>query len=75
MTEQSQYICAGGETWDIAALKLYGSEALAYELLIANPALCHLSRFSGGERLNVPIIVAQEDSTDEGGAPVNAPWR
>lgn len=75
MTEQNQYICAGGETWDIAALKLYGREELAGELLIANPALCHLSRFSGGERLNVPVPPAQEDGTDEGGAPVNAPWR
>ena len=32
-----EYHCAGGETFDSAALEIYGDEKYAAELLCANP--------------------------------------
>ena len=69
------YTCSAGETFDGIALALYGNERLVYELLAANPSLCHMSAFQGGEILLIPIIVAQEDELNTGRGADAAPWK
>lgn len=70
------YTCSEGESFDSVSLMLYGDEKYACELLRANPSLCHLLIFEGGEVLNVPVVeIPEEDEADESGAPVSAPWR
>ena len=50
------YQCASGETFDQVALKLYGDEKYASDLLNANPALCGRVVFDGGEILTLPVV-------------------
>jgi len=69
-----EYHAVSGETWDSIALKVYGQEKHAYELLHMNPHLCHKLIFTGGERITLPLI----DAIAEGGAGyanANAPWK
>ena len=76
MTGGLTYTCTEGETFDIVALNLYGDERYAHELLKANPALCRLMRFRGGEILAVPtIVIPNTDNAQENSAPVIAPWK
>ena len=51
-----------GETFDILAIKAYGSEREAGRLLAANPGLCHKMRFDGGEALVIPDIAEEPDN-------------
>lgn len=69
-----QYYCVAGETFDSVALTVYGNERYAAELLNANPGLCSIMIFTGGELLELPVvpIVAQEE--DEF-MPATAPWK
>ena len=64
------YLCAGGDTFDSAALDVYGDEKYAAELLNANPRYAQRMVFKGGETLALPVI-------DSGGtaAEAKAPWR
>lgn len=70
------YQCVAGETFDSVALEIYGDEKYACELLSANPELCLVTMFSGGELLNVPVveIISDEDEEEEA-VPVTAPWK
>lgn len=69
-----EYHCAAGESWDSVALKVYGNERYAADLLGANPALCHVTIFTGGERLSLPTLeIAGNDTTVY--TPANAPWK
>ncbi len=61
-------IAVRGETFDSLALKLYGQEKYAAELLAANMDTCHLLRFMGGEIINVPEV----DTTNDDAVP---PWK
>lgn len=67
------YICSAGETFDSIALRLYGDEGYAQSLLQANPALCSILVFRGGERLKTPAAPKRQGST----AAMSdiAPWR
>ena len=72
------HICRAGETFDSVALEEYGDEKYAAELLNANPALCRLSVFGGGEALALPVVTVQEDVGDADGEaymPAKAPWK
>ena len=76
MHDGFSYTCAEGETFDSISLNLYGNERYACELLKANPALCRLMRFKGGEALTVPTVYIP----DTGNALENlthavAPWK
>lgn len=76
MTSGLTYTCTEGETFDSVSLKLYGDERYAWELLMANPALCHLARFQGGEVLAIPTVaIPNEGIAQENYAPVIAPWK
>jgi len=74
------YICSRGETFDIIADNIYGDEKYACELLSANPSLCHIPVFMGGETLEIPVVevVSIDSDTDNGAVdymPANAPWK
>lgn len=69
------YQCSAGETFDSAALDIYGNEKYACELLNANPSLCHLSIFSGGELLNLPVVEIPEENDDNAYIPSSVPWK
>ena len=69
------YRCSEGETFDSVALMIYGDEKYAAELLNANPHLCLIPVFSGGEMLMLPVIEIPEEDEDEHYMPDTAPWK
>ena len=74
----SLYRCTAGETFDSVALEVYGNEKYACEILNANPDLCLVTVFSGGELLDLPIVEIPEDDTEndeEVAMPVTPPWK
>ena len=74
-----KHVCSAGETFDSVALTEYGNEKYACELLNANPSLCHITIFSGGETLELPVVdmpEADDENTDaESYMPASAPWK
>lgn len=70
----SQYKCVAGETFDSVALEVYGDEKYSCELLCANPTLCMIQVFTGGELLDLPVvgIPSEEDGPY---MPTDAPWK
>lgn len=72
---QSVYICGAGESFDLVALIRYGDMRYAAELLGANPHLCHLLRFTGGEALTLPWIDAPRAVDETGAGVVTPPWK
>lgn len=70
----TQYLCAAGETFDSVALSYYGDEKYAADILCANPSLCLIPIFSGGELLDLPVADMPEDE-DEEYMPQAAPWK
>ena len=74
-----KHICSAGETFDSIALAEYKDEKYASELLNANPALCHISIFDGGEVLELPVVEMPESINDESVEaqymPASAPWK
>lgn len=69
------YHCAGGETFDSVALRVYGNEKHSAELLCANPALCRIPTFIGGEILSLPVVVVPEEEDCGVYSSVKAPWK
>lgn len=71
------YRCAAGETFDSVALEVYGNEKYSCELLNANPDLCLLPVFSGGELLDLPVVeIPDADNEDEDEImPAAPPWK
>lgn len=66
--------CSAGETFDSVALKIYGDEKYAAELLSANPTHCEKMVFSGGEKLRLPVVAIAQD--DRSGEQIGtAPWK
>lgn len=70
-----RYVCSAGETFDSIALTYYGDEKFAAELLCANPALCTVPVFTGGELVQLPVIDIPEDDGGNSYAPASAPWK
>ena len=52
-----------GDTWDDIAVQAYGDGALMSLLIYANPELCRVVVFEGGEIMKIPII--SEAASDE----------
>lgn len=69
------YKCSAGETFDSVALAVYGNEKYACEILNANPALCRVPVFTGGEILALPVVGVPTDAESEDRMPDKAPWR
>lgn len=53
-----EYITAQGDTWDLIALRVYGSEKYMTTLIEANPEYRETVFFSAGISLKVPEITA-----------------
>ena len=70
----NEYRCAAGESWDSVALKIYGDERYAADLMQANPAMCVTIIFTGGEVLTLPTI-ERAKAGQQIYTPANAPWR
>lgn len=69
------YRCSGGETFDSVALHVYGNEKYSCDLLNANPALCRIPVFTGGETLALPVVVVPEEDDNGVYSSVKAPWK
>lgn len=65
------YRCAAGESFDSVALKVYGDEKYAAELLCANGALADRLVFTGGEKLELPVV----EVAAAGENAAAAPWK
>lgn len=71
----TQYQCVAGETYDSVALAVYGDEAYACEIMNANPFICTLPMFTGGEVLDLPVVEIAETDSSEVYMPAVAPWK
>lgn len=69
------YRCSAGETFDIVARNVYGSEKYAAELMNANPSYTTLFVFKGVEVLSLPAIEVQKSMSANPYTPVKAPWK
>lgn len=67
------YIASAGESVDSIALKLYGDERYAKDILISNPQISGRMILTGGERLLIPEM--QNTSDREGKTISSAPWK
>ncbi len=67
--------CSAGETFDSVALLVFGDEKYAAELLNANPSLCRVPVFTGGEILQLPDINIQGEDQGNAYMPDRAPWK
>ncbi len=61
------YVTALGQTWDMIAKEVYGSEKYADFLMENNPEKLHIFIFSSGEVLSIPEL-----PEEQGALP---PWR
>ena len=52
----NSYTAIQGDTWDLIAYRVWGSEYLLPRLLEVNPNFRDIIVFSGGEKLNVPEV-------------------
>lgn len=67
------YIASAGESVDSIALKIYGDERYAKDILISNPQISGKMFLTGGERLMLPEM---ENTLDrEGNSISQAPWK
>lgn len=55
------YITKSGDTWDVIAKRVYGSEYHADLLMAANPTLLDTFFFSVGTALRVPALEEKRD--------------
>ncbi len=69
------YVCSGGETFDSIALSLFMDEQYACDLLAANPSLCQIMVFKGGEVLSVPDLDIIQEEYQSAVASDVAPWK
>lgn len=69
------YRCVAGDTFDLAALVIWGEEMYAHRLMEANPGLCGVHVFSGGEELTIPEIELPGADRAEGYTRTTAPWK
>lgn len=53
-------IANAGESFDALALAAYNEETMATYIIKANPDLCDVVEFSGGELVRIPILESIE---------------
>lgn len=58
-----EYVTLAGDTFDSIALDFYDQEYLSSKIIEANPQFRNVIVFSGGEKLIVPIIEIEPEST------------
>ena len=54
------YVAQGGDTFDSIALAAYNEERMASTIITANPDLCDVLIFEGGELVRIPIVETVE---------------
>lgn len=64
------YSTSAGETFDLAAMTIFGSEKYAPELMSANPEYTDRLVFDGSEELVIPIMERRP-----GTVTAAAPWK
>ena len=69
------YRAVAGDTFDTAALVIWGNEKYAGELMQANLLLCGKGVFTGGERLIIPQISLPAEDRAAGYTSQSAPWK
>ena len=74
-TDGNTYHCTAGETFDSIALKVYKNEKYACEILFANPTLCRIPVFTGGEILQLPDVAIPEEEDEGFISSTKAPWK
>jgi len=57
-----EYETQQGDTWDLLAHDIYGSEKLSYLLLQANPAFMEMIYLPAGLRLTIPSTPAGQSA-------------
>lgn len=50
------YTCRAGESFDLLAGQAYGQETMADVIVAANPDLCDVVLFEGGEAIDLPLV-------------------
>ena len=55
-----EYTAQGGDTFDSIALAAYNEERMASTIITANPDLCDVLIFEGGELVRIPIVETVE---------------
>ena len=61
--------CSANDSFDSLALAIYGDEKYAADLMNANPALCGMTVFNGGEVLRLPNLASPSKSES------TPPWK
>ena len=56
ITGYIDYVAQGGDTLDSIALAAYNEERMAGTIIAANPDLCDMLIFEGGEAVRIPIV-------------------
>lgn len=56
ITGYIDYVAQGGDTFDSIALAAYNEERMAGTIIAANPDLCGVLIFEGGEAVRIPIV-------------------
>ena len=50
------YTCRAGDSFDLLAGQAYGEESMASAIIAANPDLCDVVIFDGGEAISLPLV-------------------
>lgn len=50
------YTCRAGESFDLLAGQAYGQETMVDVIVAANPDLCDVVLFEGGEVIDLPLV-------------------
>lgn len=50
------HTCRAGESFDLLAGQAYGQETMADVIVAANPDLCDVLLFEGGEVIDLPLV-------------------
>ena len=69
------YNAAANESFDSVALRLYGSEKYAADLMNANPHYCGQTVFNGGEALLLPSLDVPRRNREAAFANTITPWK
>lgn len=56
VTGYKTYTARQGDTFDLLAGQAYGYETMAHVIIAANPDLCDVTVFEGGEEVSLPIV-------------------
>ena len=60
VTGHKRYTCKAGESFDLLAGQAYGQETMSGVIVSANPDLCDVVLFEGGEAIDLPLVEAVE---------------